>query len=356
MLSKRIPELVRIAQNAHACVASLSTFVEGKQYKQGLLLTGRQASSLANSVLKTLSTSLHLTTRIGEKPAIATVDKILRNASPYKYDVIISVGGGSQIDLGKYIASKIGVDFVAIPTLLAHDGIASPVAVLVGPEGRKRSLPATMPSAVLVDLAIIQKAPPAAIRAGIGDLLANSSAIEDWKIAHEDLGEDIHDLACMMSYNAMQAIYRRESFGVWDQEFYRQLTASLILSGIAMEIAGSSRPASGSEHEISHALDELYKLEACHGEQVALASVLTTKLQGRDWLAYSLRLRQLGLPVQPTEIGLSNQEYTEAVFYAPKTRPERYTILERLRLSKKGILVHLKEIETKLAEQKDRDD
>lgn len=107
-----------------------------------------------------MNDGLRLTTYIGERPTIATGDKIIRNINADKDDIIISIGGGSQIDLGKYIAAKSSVDFVAIPTLLTHDGIASPVAVLISPGGQKQSLPATMPSAVFIDLSIIKKPLP----------------------------------------------------------------------------------------------------------------------------------------------------------------------------------------------------
>ena len=108
-----------------------------------------------------------------------------------------------------------------------------------------------------------------------------------------------------------------------------------MLSGIAMAVAGTSRPCSGACHEISHAIDRLFPEQAVsHGEQVGLGAAFATFLRGDEDAARRLGafLRRHGLPVVPADIGLDVEQFTRAVLVAPTTRPGRYTILEHLEL------------------------
>lgn len=109
-----------------------------------------------------------------------------------------------------------------------------------------------------------------------------------------------------------------------------------MLTGIAMSVAGDSRPASGACHEINHAFDLLYpKRAASHGEQVGLGACFAMHLRGArdEALEMATVLRRHGLPVLPDEIGFTTEEFVRAVEYAPQTRPGRFTILEHLNLS-----------------------
>jgi glycerol-1-phosphate dehydrogenase [NAD(P)+] len=118
------------------------------------------------------------------------------------------------------------------------------------------------------------------------------------------------------------------------------LAEALVLSGIAMNIAGSTRPSSGACHEICHALDVLYpKRSAQHGEQCGLGAAFATHLRGDRELTGLIvdRLRSHDLPVTAAQIGFTEAEFTEAVHYAPNTRPGRFTILEHLDLSPSDI-------------------
>jgi glycerol-1-phosphate dehydrogenase [NAD(P)+] len=100
-----------------------------------------------------------------------------------------------------------------------------------------------------------------------------------------------------------------------------------------MAVAGSSRPCSGACHEISHAIDALYPGRATHGEQVAVGALFASFLR-EDGLfeLLGLALRRHGVARVPEDLGLSDEEFAEAVAHAPSTRPDRYTILERLDL------------------------
>ena len=108
----------------------------------------------------------------------------------------------------------------------------------------------------------------------------------------------------------------------------------LLLSGLAMAAAGTSRPCSGAEHLISHALDaQLGSDAAMHGEQVALGCLVAAAAhewaQAADVLS---TFRRLGLPTSPEDLGLSREQLVDAVLAAPQMRPDRWTILsERFR-------------------------
>ena len=121
-----------------------------------------------------------------------------------------------------------------------------------------------------------------------------------------------------------------------DPEFLRRLANALILSGLAMIWSGTSRPASGGEHEISHAIDELYGGRAMHGEQVAFGCTVSVALYGEDTGAFRGRLRSLGLPEHPRDLGLTGDDMVRLLLHAPETRPGRFTIVEDANLDEEG--------------------
>ncbi len=254
--------------------------------------------------------------------------------------VVFGVGGGKVIDTGKHAAGLEGVDFVSVATAPSNDGIASPVAVIDG-----QSLRAKMPIGLVADLDIIRQAPLGNIRAGIGDLVANLSAVQDWRLAARVKGEEIDPFATLLSESGALLVLDSEKPDILSYEFLRRLIYGLVLSGIAIHLAGSSKPASGGEHEISHAIDALYPGRALHGEQVGLGALFTLHLQRNG---YFQRVRNFfqhcGLPLSCAQLGLTPQEFAESVAYGPSTRQGRYTILEELRMDTATILREAKKI------------
>ncbi len=247
-------------------------------------------------------------------------------------DAIVAVGGGRCLDVAKLAAARAGLTIVAVPTQLSHDGICSPVAVVPDHAGRAESVGAIAPRAVFVSMPTLAHAPVASLRAGIGDLLANPLALRDWALAVER-GLDEHDQrAWDLSVEAFQLIEPHLDSGMElsarDPGFQRRLANALVLSGMAMLSAGSSRPASGGEHEISHAMDELFGGRSLHGAQVAFACIVSVALYGEDTERFRRRLRALGLPQHPAELGLTASEIVRLLLHAPHTRPGRFTILE----------------------------
>lgn len=247
-------------------------------------------------------------------------------------DAIVAIGGGRRLDIAKLAAARAGLVNIAVPTQLSHDGICSPVAVVPNADGMAESLGAIAPYAVVVPLPTLMHAPVPSLAAGLGDLLANPLALRDWALAAEHGLENIDQQAWDLSVESFEAV---EDFldqdpaeSEKDPAFLRHLADALVLSGMSMICSGTSRPASGGEHEISHAIDEIFGGRAMHGAQVAFGCLVSIALYGDDVGPFKKRLRTLGLPVHPADLGLSIDDVVTVILAAPDTRPGRFTILE----------------------------
>jgi glycerol-1-phosphate dehydrogenase [NAD(P)+] len=252
------------------------------------------------------------------------------------YDAVVGIGGGRTLDVAKYAASITGLPMVSVATNLAHDGIASPVASLEH-DGRRGSYGVQMPIAVVVDIDYVRRCPPEQLRSGVGDALSNLSALADWELASRERGEPFDGVAAALARAAAESVLGRTD-GFDSSGFLTALAEALVLSGLAMAAAGSSRPCSGACHEISHAIDALYPDRATHGEQVAVGALFASFLRD-DGLVDELEpaYRRLGIARVPKEVGLTDDEFAAAVAEAPSTRPDRYTILEHLELDENAI-------------------
>ncbi len=267
--------------------------------------------------------------------------------------VVVAVGGGKVLDTAKYACSNLNIPMLAFPTALSNDGISSPIAVV-----RLESIEskgAKPPIGIVVDIDVVKGAPKYTILAGVGDLISNISAVEDWRLAHEHKGEEIDRFAEILSRNAAERfVYYvlkngkvndndnnnsnynngsrcKDSNIIQDNKFLICLAEGLIQSGIAMSIAGSSRPASGAEHLISHALDRLLENPKPHGIQVGFATIFAMALRGSEFTDIIKVYNTLGFPTTFDSIGIPVEKFIEAVRLAPYTRKERFTILDLVR-------------------------
>jgi glycerol-1-phosphate dehydrogenase [NAD(P)+] len=253
------------------------------------------------------------------------------------YDAVVGIGGGRTLDMAKLASTLSGLPMVAVATSLAHDGIASPVASLEE-GGRKGSYGVQMPIALVVDLDYVRRSDPALRRSGVGDTISNLSAIADWRLAGRERGEPVDGLAVMFAQTAAKAMLHRDD-GIDDDDFLVALAEALVLSGLAMATAGSSRPCSGGDHEILHAIDHLYPGTARHGELAGAATLFTSFLRGDERMATAIDacLTRHELPRLPGDLGLTEAQFAQAVLHAPGTRPDRYTVLEHLALDERGV-------------------
>ncbi len=263
-----------------------------------------------------------------EKSDVRAVETVRHRVRDVTARLLLAVGGGKAIDVAKYTAYLENVPFVSIPTVLSSDGIASPVAVIQG-IAKTHSVGAVMPIGVIVDLQVVRHAPLRYLRAGVGDLIANLSAVQDWRIAHIQQKDTLDELAATLAETGALAFLQGAGPHLTERGTLRLLAQGLILGGVAMGLVGSSRPCSGSEHLISHALDHLGLGSKLHGEQVALGTLIALTFQDHPVLPQVRTLFQtLGLPTTPQDLGLTLDDLQHALKTAPQMRPERYTILQ----------------------------
>ena len=254
--------------------------------------------------------------------------------------VIIGFGGGTVLDLAKYAAFVSKAKFICLPTTLSNDSLASPVAVL-GTEGNARkTFKCTIPDSIIVDVNVIMGAPERQLLAGIGDTISKYTALNDWKISHGKFGSHVDDFAYMISKMAFNSICYNEEKNLKSKSFIKILTQALVMGGLAMEIAGDSRPSSGSEHLFCHALEEYYSdvVNVPHGIAVAMGSYGACIFQNRNIGKITRLLKEYKLPIKPSSWNITEDIFVGAWQNASKTRANRYTILNETDLSRERLL------------------
>lgn len=265
--------------------------------------------------------------RVVEEASLEAANEVASEALLDKVDVIVGLGGGKSIDVAKFAAKVAGKSFVSVPTAASHDGISSPYASLKGFE-RPISKLARPPDAVIVDISVVSSAPRRYNAAGFGDLLGKFTAVRDWRLAHLLKGEYYGDYAAslaLMSADHVSSYHEEITAGT--PEGYRVLLEALVSSGVAMCIAGSTRPASGSEHLFAHALSMIARNPPLHGEAVGVGAIIMAELHRLNWRRIRALLRSVGAPTNARELGVKEEEVVDALIRAPAIRPERYTIL-----------------------------
>lgn len=240
-------------------------------------------------------------------------------------NLILGVGGGKNIDVAKLASSEIGLPFISVPTTLSHDGIASPIASVKGMEEDFSTIAQT-PIAILADTEIISKAPYRLLASGIGDILANLTAVLDWKLAHRIKNEYFGHFAAMLSQNSAEMMLSSYEKINSSEESVRIVLEALITSSIAISVAGSSRPASGSEHLFSHALDKLGSDYALHGEQCGVGTIMMMYLHDGNWQLIKKALQTVGAPTNAKELRVKDESIINALTMAHTIR-DRYTII-----------------------------
>lgn len=190
-------------------------------------------------------------------------------------EALLAVGSGTIHDTTRYVAHKLQIPFISVPTAASVDGFVSTVSAMTW-EGFKVTYPGVSPIAVFADTDIFSKAPYRLTAAGVGDLLGKYTALLDWKIAHLVTGEYLCEKIVQIEEDAIGRVIRSlDGLLEGEEKAYESLMYALLLSGLAMQMVGNSRPASGSEHHMSH-LWEMHvindEVDALHGEKVGVAS------------------------------------------------------------------------------------
>ena len=212
-----------------------------------------------------------------------------------KPDILIAVGAGTIHDITRWCANEWKIPFVSCPSAASVDGFCSSVSAMTW-HGYKKTFPGVAPTLVIADIGIIKNAPVYLARSGLGDMLGKHISLADWSIARTITGEYYCEAIAKLTHDALDAA-ENSAIGVisGNNDAYEKLIYGLLLSGIAMQFAGNSRPASGAEHHISHFIEmgTVVESKALHGEKVGVASILTAKVYHRLGELSQTEIRQM---------------------------------------------------------------
>ena len=242
-------------------------------------------------------------------------------------DIVLGFGGGSSLDVAKLISRDTGINWISIPTAASHDGIASEVAS-VSHNGYKYSEKCKAPLVVIADTSIISKAPPKLRLAGLGDIICKTSSIAEWKLAHEVKNEPFDEEVYSIVKKALDSVLADDSL--------ETLISAEIEAGRAMSIFGSSRPCSGTEHAISHAMDkssaELHGLQVAFTTPICLHYLLETgctDYKPEEILNFMLE-RQM--PSTLSEMNINVEQFIESIHNGLNIMEKRgrYSVLKHL--------------------------
>jgi glycerol-1-phosphate dehydrogenase [NAD(P)+] len=318
----RIPEVMQrlgLEGSALIVVGKKSYKIAGKQVQKLL-----EANDISVDVVQV------------ETATIKDVTLIEEQMKAKKPNVLFGVGGGTKIDAAKLSSAEQGIPYISVPTTLSHDGIASPLASVKG-LGKPYSVMVQAPMAIIADTKVIAQAPWRSTISGCGDVISKLTAVKDWRLARADRNEYYGEYAASLALMSARLVMRNAGMiQPRNEEGLRILLEALISCGVAMSIAGSSRPCSGSEHLFSHALDQVNQSKAMHGEQCGVGSILAAYLQGVNWRRIRSRLRQIKAPTTARELGVKDENVISALEMAAMIRPERYTILHKLNLNREA--------------------
>ena len=231
--------------------------------------------------------------------------------------VLLAIGGGPLHDIVRFCAKERNIPFVSIPTAASCDAFSAEVAAMIW-EGVRKTINCQAPELVVADMDVICAAPPHLILSGIGDVLGKFIALAEWRMARAITGEAFCQPIYDMMHDALLQVWdnclaAREG----DTDAAAAVMYGLLLSGIAMQLFGNSRPASGAEHHISYLIelqpDGLGPVgRASHGEQVAVGTVLASREYHR--IAALEDIADRVIPFQPLDEDWLRSYFGEKLF------------------------------------------
>ncbi len=296
---------------------------------RGIIVVDAMTRKLIGERVQTSMTDAGFEVEFYESPAptMQSVQACVKMGKKLGAGFYVGAGGGSVIDVAKLAAFEHGPGFISVPTSASHDGICSGRASIKESTG-STSKEAKPPMAIVADTEVISKAPYRMLAAGCADVISNRTAVLDWKLASRLKAEEYSTFAAVLAESGAALILDHiDSIKPGLPEAAWVAVKSLIVSGVSMAVAGSSRPASGAEHLFSHQLDRIAPGKAMHGEQVGVGTILMMNLHGGDWQEIKTALEKLGAPTTAKELGIPKAKILEALTTCHTLRPERYTIL-----------------------------
>lgn len=215
---------------------------------------------------------------VPNEEAILTVEKFLQGV-----ELIIAVGSGVIQDLCKYVSHFNKIPYLDVATAPSMDGYASDGAAMIL-NGMKETVKAGLPISIIADVDVLCNAPMDMIKAGYGDVIGKYSALNDWKISNIITGEYLCPFIYDLTMEQIQTVVSlADGLLKRNEESIQSLMQALVVIGILMSFAGSSRPASGSEHHLSHFFEITGIVNnrpyLSHGLDVAFSTVVTASVR-----------------------------------------------------------------------------
>ena len=198
-----------------------------------------------------------------------------------KPDYVVVVGGGTLMDFGRYSAWKLGIPFVAIPTIVSSDGFTADICSIII-DGQKKSIPMQAADAVICDIDVVAGAPMFLTIAGVQDIMAKVISIADWKIASLVSGEYFCQKVCDMAQEALDLMTKcAYDLKAGKEPDIETMAYTQMLSGLTMQILSNSRAASGAEHLVAHLVEMkprgFENAHGLHGECVGVGTLLVAE-------------------------------------------------------------------------------
>ena len=262
-------------------VVEYNALANFEQYMEDVGLAGKRRAVVYDTMVYQLTEGKHVKADqeiVLEAKGLHAEDTLIEEMMKQldNPEVIVAFGAGTIMDFGRYPAYKLGIPFVAIPTLASSDGFTANICSAIL-NGQKKSTPMCAPILVVADLDIIKGAPARLVASGINDILAKYISLTDWRIAHLVAGEYFCPMVAELAEHALklmrEAADKYAATGVADHE---AMTMAQMESGLTMQLLNHSRAASDAEHLMAH-LVELHpprfeKAEGIHGECVGVGT------------------------------------------------------------------------------------
>ena len=267
-----------------------------------------------------------------QSSTLQEVSDVEQRIKELKPEIVLGVGGGTKIDVAKLSSTRQNIPFISVPTTASHDGIASPVAAVKGLD-KPYSVMAQSPMAIVADTDIIINSDYRFTASGCGDLVSKFTSVRDWELAYKVKNEYYGEYAASLALMSARLVAKNADIIKPGAEAgLRLVLEGLISCGVAMSIAGSSKPCSGSEHLFSHSLDMIEPNGSLHGEQCGVGTIMMAHLYGMEWKDIKETLQKTGVPTTAEDLGLKPESIIKALVQACTIRPERYTILNEKKL------------------------
>jgi len=281
-----IPEVV-IEKGA---LRQITSYVEEQKFTKLVLVVDENTKNVVgHSLEKLLSDQGNIVTTVELRPnkhgqVIANEETLVQLLveTPSDTHTILAVGSGTIHDVVRFVSYKMNIPFISVPTAASVDGFTSKGAPLIF-RGFKETIQTASPLAVFADINVLKAAPREMTAAGFGDIVGKYTSLLDWQISHLVANEPYNNLAAKLTRESLEACVKNvPQIAAHEDEGLEILMKSLIESGLVMLILDFSRPASGSEHHLSHYWEmELLKndeKQLLHGAKVGVASTITIDL------------------------------------------------------------------------------